>query len=110
MRPRRKLCYAAQRRRGVEKAREVETVDATPIVGSAEPLSRERAEARLIELEAWGVDLSLVRSNLQRTPEQRVMQNENMARVLRELQSAARRGRGKPLPPHTGVHRVDRTV
>ncbi|HWE64030.1 MAG TPA: hypothetical protein VHB98_20130 [Chloroflexota bacterium] len=80
---------------------------ATPMVGSAEPLNREQTVLRLRELEAWGVDLSLVRYNLQRTPEQRIAQNEDMARLVRELQIAVRRGQGKPLAPNTGIHRMD---
>jgi hypothetical protein len=80
---------------------------ATPIVGSAEPLTRGQTLARLRELEAWGVDLSLVRANLQRTPEQRIVQNEDLARVIRELQAAMRRGEGRPLSPGTGFHRAD---
>jgi hypothetical protein len=79
---------------------------ATPIVGSAEPLTREQTLARLRELEAWGVDLSLVRANLQRTPEQRIVQNESMACLVRELQRAMQRSRGRPLPPDIGVRRT----
>lgn len=79
---------------------------ATPIVGSAEPLNREQTLVRLRELEAWGVDLSLIRANLQRTPEERIAQNEGMARLVRELQRAMHRGQGKPVPPGTGVQRV----
>jgi hypothetical protein len=41
------------------------------IMGSAEPLSPEQAEVRLRELEAWGVDLSLVRAGLQQSPTER---------------------------------------
>jgi hypothetical protein len=43
-----------------------------PIVGSAEPLTPEETRDRLRELEAWGVDLSLVRASLERTPTKRV--------------------------------------
>lgn len=79
---------------------------AAPIVGSAEPLTREQALARLRELEAWGVDLSLVRANLQRTPEERIAQNEGMAHLVRELQRAMQRRQGRALPPDTGIRRA----
>ena len=42
------------------------------ILGSAEPLSPEQTEVRLRELEAWGVDLSLVWASLQQSPAQRL--------------------------------------
>ena len=43
------------------------------ILGSAEPFSPEETEARLRELEAWGVDLTLARASLARTPTERVL-------------------------------------
>jgi hypothetical protein len=46
--------------------------DKHPIVGSVEPLSPEAAYKRLWELEAWGVDLSLVDASLSRTPTEQV--------------------------------------
>ncbi len=50
-----------------------EQQDDPHILGSAEPLSPEETEARLRELEAWGVDLTLVRAGLTRTPTERVV-------------------------------------
>jgi hypothetical protein len=73
------------------------------IVGSAEPLSREQTLVRLRELEAWGVDLTLVRANLCRTPEQRIAQNESLARLIAELQATAYAGRSGPLLPSAGL-------
>jgi len=49
------------------------------IVGSAEPLTPEQTEARIRELEEWGVDRSLTWANLQMTPTQRLVA---MLRVL----------------------------
>lgn len=46
--------------------------DHPPIVGSAEPLSPQETKERLRQLEAWGVDLSLVEASLSRTPTERV--------------------------------------
>jgi len=46
--------------------------DHLDMVGSAEPLSPEETATRLRELEAWGVDLSLVEASLSRTPTERV--------------------------------------
>lgn len=46
--------------------------DHPTIIGSAEPLSREETVERLRQLEAWGVDLSLVEASLSRTPTERV--------------------------------------
>lgn len=68
----------------------------TPLLGSAEPLSREETLARLRELQAWGVDLSLIRANLQRTPTERLLQNESLGRLIGEMQTALREGRVKP--------------
>ena len=51
---------------------------------SGDPLpSREAILARLRELEAWGVDLSLVRASLDLTPEQRFRQNASILRFAR---------------------------
>jgi hypothetical protein len=46
--------------------------DHSNIAGSAEPLSSEETAARLRQLEACGVDLSLVEASLSRTPTERV--------------------------------------
>ncbi|HLG74112.1 MAG TPA: hypothetical protein VK009_27140 [Chloroflexota bacterium] len=57
---------------------------------SADPLpSREAIIARLRELEAWGVDLSLVQASLDLTPTQRLEQNADIVRFAH----AARVGR-----------------
>ena len=42
------------------------------LVGSGEMLSPEETAERLRQLEAWGVDLSLVEASLSRTPTERV--------------------------------------
>jgi hypothetical protein len=53
---------------------------------SAEPLpSREAIIARLRELEAWGVDLSLVRASLDMTPTERLQQNEGIVKFARSV-------------------------
>jgi hypothetical protein len=46
--------------------------EAPVIIGSAEPLSPDETAERLRELAAWGVDLTLVRASLARTPTERV--------------------------------------
>ena len=46
---------------------EMNSNDAQHIVGSAEPLTLEETRIRLKELEAWGVDLSLIWASLQLT-------------------------------------------
>lgn len=65
-----------------------EQQDDLHIVGSAEPLSPEETEARLRELEAWGVDLTLVRAGLAQTPTERVLR---MIELL-EFAEALRQG------------------
>ncbi len=61
--------------------------------GTTEPLTREQTISRLRELEAWGVDLGLVRDNLRRSPEARVRQNEGLAKLIAELQASVHAGR-----------------
>jgi hypothetical protein len=63
---------------------------ATPIVGSAEPLTREQTLIRLRELEAWGVDLSLIRDSLGYTPSERVARMFSVLRLATALQQAMR--------------------
>lgn len=46
--------------------------DVPVVIGSAEPLSPDETERRLRELAVWGVDLTLVRASLARTPTERV--------------------------------------
>ena len=48
------------------------SVEDRHIVGSAEPLSPAERAIRIRELQDWGVDLSLVRANLELTPTQRL--------------------------------------
>lgn len=65
-----------------------------PIVGSAEPLSREETAERLRQLEAWGVDLSLIEANLSRTPTERVtrmLEIRAFGNALREAYLARQR-------------------
>ncbi|HEY8691169.1 MAG TPA: hypothetical protein VIR57_00360 [Chloroflexota bacterium] len=55
---------------------------------SGDPLlSREAIIARLRELEAWGVDLSLVRASLDMTPTERLEQNARMVETCRALRA-----------------------
>jgi hypothetical protein len=70
-----------------------------PIVGSAEPLNREQTLARLRELESWGVDLSLVRDNLRRTPTERIAQMYGVLKLATALQQAVRARTAEPIPP-----------
>lgn len=56
-----------------------------PIVGSAELLGPEETRQRLRELEAWGVDLSLVEASLHRTPTERIQHMVGLLRVVEEL-------------------------
>ena len=58
------------------------------VVGSAELLDTEETRERLRELEAWGVDLTLVRASLNRTPTERI---ERMLGLL-ELADELRQG------------------
>ena len=44
---------------------------AMSVPGSAEPLSPDETAERLRQLEAWGVDLSLIQASLERTPTER---------------------------------------
>lgn len=58
------------------------------IVGSAEPLSVEATHLRLRELEAWGVDLTLVRASLNRTPTERIERMLGLLELADELRRA----------------------
>ncbi len=69
-----------------------------PIVGSAEPLNREQTLARLRELELWGVDLSLVRDNLRRTPTERIAQMYGVLKLATALQQAVHARTAEPIP------------
>jgi hypothetical protein len=48
----------------------VEVIRTPPIVGSAEHLTGEARAARLRELAAWGVDLSLISTQMGKSPAQ----------------------------------------
>jgi hypothetical protein len=56
------------------------------ILGSAEPLSPEQTEVRLRELEAWGIDLSLVWAGLQQSPTERLNHMLGMLAFTQEMQ------------------------
>ena len=58
------------------------------IVGSVEPLTPEETRIRLKELEAWGVDLTLVRASLNRTPTERVDRMIDLLKLAREMRSS----------------------
>ena len=53
-----------------------------------EPLTPEQREARLHELEEWGVDLSLIRTALARTPTERLQLLEDRLELIEEMQRA----------------------
>lgn len=65
-----------------------EQQDDPHILGPAEPLSPDETEARLRELEAWGVDLTLARASLAWTPTEQVVR---MIELL-EFAEALRQG------------------
>ncbi len=60
-------------------------MDEQHIVGSAEPLTPEQRAVRLQELKAWGIDLSLVQSNLRMTPTERLLAARHLCVVAAEL-------------------------
>jgi hypothetical protein len=76
------------------------SVEERHIVGSAEPLSPEQTEVRLRELEAWGVDLSLVWASLQQSPAQRLARMLGVLAFTQELQRAWQEKRFYTLPAH----------
>ncbi|MGH2517852.1 MAG: hypothetical protein ACRDHP_19570 [Ktedonobacterales bacterium] len=59
--------------------------DFQSIVGSSEPLSPEEPEGRLRALAAWGVDLSLVRAQLELTPTERLQRMVDFLSVAEAL-------------------------
>lgn len=65
---------------------ELNNKDTQPIVGSAEPLTPEETRVRLKELEAWGVDLSLIWPSLQLTPTERIERMIGLLELTEELQ------------------------
>jgi hypothetical protein len=74
------------------------SVEDRPIVGSAEPLSPEQARMRLRELEAWGVDLSLVCASLQESPAERLDHMLGVLAFTHDLRRAWQRQYGTALP------------
>jgi hypothetical protein len=62
--------------------------DAPVVIGSAEPLSPDETERRLRELVAWGVDLTLVRANLARTPTERIRRMLDLLALSEALRAA----------------------
>ena len=76
------------------------SVEDRHIMGSAEPLSPEQTEVRLRELEAWGVDLSLVWASLQQSPTERLNHMLGMLAFTHELQRAWQEKRFYALPEY----------
>jgi hypothetical protein len=76
------------------------SVEDRHIIGSAEPLSPEQTEARLRELEAWGVDLSLVWASLQQSPTERLAHMLGVLAFSQELQRAWQEKRFYTLPEY----------
>jgi hypothetical protein len=58
------------------------------IVGSAEPLSPVERALRIRELQDWGVDLSLVRANLELTPTERIEAARGLLALAEEMRRA----------------------
>jgi hypothetical protein len=58
------------------------------IVGSAEPLSPAERATRIRELQDWGIDLSLVRANLELTPTQRIEAARGLLALAEEMRRA----------------------
>lgn len=73
-------------------------LDEMPIVGSAEPLTPEERRARLRELAAWGVDLSLVSAYLHRSPTECLEEWRAFRHFADEIERAVDAGRVYPLP------------
>lgn len=66
------------------------------IVGSAEPLTKEETRVRLQELEAWGVDLGLIRDSLKRSPIERVKRMLDLLAFANALRHAANSKNNSP--------------
>ncbi len=62
--------------------------DDQPEQHRSELLTREQRETRLRELEEWGVDLSLIRTALARTPTERIQLMEDRLALIKEMQRA----------------------
>lgn len=65
------------------------------ILGSAEPLSPEQIAERLRQLATWGVDLSLIRASLERTPTERLAHMQELADFIELMRRAYRNQRGE---------------
>ncbi len=70
-----------------------EDTGGSAIVGTAEPLTPEQTRRRLRELQAWGVDLSLVRRNLQLTPTQCMEEALQLQEFAEEIRRGMQRAR-----------------
>ncbi|HKO23590.1 MAG TPA: hypothetical protein VJY65_02490 [Chloroflexota bacterium] len=64
------------------------SVEDRHIVGSAEPLAPAERAIRIRELQDWGVDLSLVRANLELTPTQRIEAARGLLALTEEMRRA----------------------
>lgn len=81
------------------------SVEDRHMVGSAEPLSPEQTSIRLRELEAWGVDLSLVYASLQESPAERLDHMLGVLAFTHDLREAWQRQYGSALPIQDEVTR-----
>ena len=64
------------------------SVEDRQIPGSAEPLAPAERAIRVRELQDWGVDLSLVRANLELTPTQRIEAARGLLAFAEEMRRA----------------------
>jgi uncharacterized protein (UPF0128 family) len=64
------------------------SVEDRHIMGSAEPLTPAERAIRIRELQDWGVDLSLVRANLELTPTQRIEAARGLLALAEEMRRA----------------------
>lgn len=60
--------------------------DYQPESSGALILTPEQRETRLRELEEWGVDLSLIRTALARTPTERILLMQDRLALMEEMQ------------------------
>jgi hypothetical protein len=64
------------------------SVEDRHIVGSAEPLAPAERAIRIRQLQDWGVDLSLVRANLELTPTKRIEAARGLLALAEEMRRA----------------------
>jgi uncharacterized protein (UPF0128 family) len=64
------------------------SVEDRHIMGSAEPLAPAERVIRIRELQDWGVDLSLVRANLELTPTERIEAARGLLALAEEMRRA----------------------